>query len=506
MKTKVIAYDLGTGGIKTSLFSIRGELVASVFIPYETYYPQPDWQEQAPEDWWQSLVASTKQLLEKSGASPEEIVSLAISGHSLGVVPISKEGHLLRPTTPIWSDQRATQEAQVFFESIHTQEWYLNTGNGFPPACYSIFKIMWYKNHEPEMFARIGKVIGTKDYCNYKLTGKLCTDYSYASGCGAFDLKNWEYRPDYLEAAGLDPRIFPELLPSDAVIGNLTAEAAKETGLSSSTKVICGGVDNSCMALGAKGFRSGSVYTSLGSSAWVALIADKPVLDYTYKPYVFTHVVKGLYTSATCIFSAGNSLRWVRDIFCQDFLLQEKEGGENTYNRMNNLARLSPPGANGICFNPSLSGGSMLEPSPSLCGAFAGLKLSNNRGDIIRATMEGITLNLKKALQVLQSYAQVKGNMLIVGGGAKSPFWMQLFANIYGLPIEKTNIDQEAASLGAAALALKGAGIWKDYERIAEVHTCNNIYTPEPAQQQFYEEVAYHRFQQLTDFLGRFSE
>lgn len=506
MKTKVIAYDLGTGGIKSSLFSTRGELLESVFIPYETYYPQPDWQEQAPEDWWQSLVASTKQLLAKSGAAPGDIVSLAISGHSLGVVPISKEGSLLRPTTPIWSDQRATQEAQFFFKSINTQEWYLNTGNGFPPSCYSIFKIMWYRNHEPEMFARIGKVIGTKDYCNYKLTGKLCTDYSYASGCGAFDLKTWEYRRDYLKATGLDPGIFPELLPSDAVIGNITNEAAKETGLNNGTKVICGGVDNSCMALGAKGFRSGSVYTSLGSSAWVALIADKPVLDYTYKPYVFAHVVKGLYTSATCIFSAGNSLRWVRDLFCQDFLLQEKKGGENAYNLMNNLARLSPPGANGIYFNPSLSGGSMLEHSPSICGAFAGLKLSNNRADIIRATMEGIALNLKKALHILQSYNRVEGNMLIVGGGAKSPFWMQLFADIYGLPIEKTNIDQEAASLGAAALALKGVGIWNNYEQIGEIHTCSNTYTPDARRQQFYEETAYRRFQQLTDFLGQFSE
>ena len=378
---KVIAYDLGTGGIKASLFSVSGNILSSVFIPYSTCFPQKDWQEQAPEDWWEAVVCSTRQLLKQSSIPPEEIVSLAISGHSLGVVPIGKDGRLLRKTTPIWSDQRATQEAEDFFTRIDYQTWYEHTGNGFPPACYSVFKIMWYRNHEPEMFAKIHQVIGTKDYCNYRFTGRLCTDASYASGSGVFNLHTWRYEADYIQAAGLDASLFPEILSSDAVIGTLTEEAARETGLNPATKVMAGGVDNSCMALGAGGIRAGEVYTSLGSSAWIALIDDKPILDFQRKPYVFAHLIPGLYTSATCIFSAGNSYRWVRDTLCMDLLQHEKETGVNAYVQMDKLAATSVPGSNGVCFNPSLAGGSMLEPSPFICGAFAGLeKIVSRRG------------------------------------------------------------------------------------------------------------------------------
>lgn len=501
---KVIAYDLGTGGIKASLFSVSGNILSSVFIPYSTCFPQKDWQEQAPEDWWEAVVCSTRQLLKQSSIPPEEIVSLAISGHSLGVVPIGKDGRLLRKTTPIWSDQRATPEAEDFFTRIDYQTWYEHTGNGFPPACYSVFKIMWYRNHEPEMFAKIHQVIGTKDYCNYRFTGRLCTDASYASGSGVFNLHTWQYEADYIRATGLDASLFPEILSSDAVIGTLTEEAARETGLNPATKVMAGGVDNSCMALGAGGIRAGEVYTSLGSSAWIALIDDKPILDFQRKPYVFAHLIPGLYTSATCIFSAGNSYRWVRDTLCMDLLQHEKETGVNAYVQMDKLAATSVPGSNGVCFNPSLAGGSMLEPSPFICGAFAGLQLGHTRADLIRAAMEGIALNLRVALDLLQSYSPVTRDMLIVGGGAKSPFWMQLFADIYHLPIVKTNIDQEAASLGAAALALKGIGLWSDYQPISQLHQVERRYQPQEETALFYQEKILPRFRQLTQLLGTF--
>ena len=503
-RTKVIAYDLGTGGIKASLFSQEGKIISSVFISYATYFPREDWQEQAPEEWWNGIVVSTRQLLKSSGISAKEIASLAISGHSLGCVPIGKNGDLLRKTTPIWSDQRASKEAERFFSQVDYSDWYMHTGNGFPPACYTVFKLMWYKEHEPEMFSSVDKVIGTKDYCNYRLTGKLCTDYSYASGSGVFDLQRWEYNTCYIEAAGLNPAIFPDIFSSDAIIGSLTKEASIATGLCQDTVVVAGGVDNSCMALGARGFRSGEIYTSLGSSAWIALVADSPVLDFTYKPYVFAHVIKGLYTSATCIFSAGSSFRWVRDTFCTDLLNREQETGEDAYGQMNELAAQSVPGSRGVVFNPSLAGGSMLEPTPFICGGFAGLKLSHTRSDIIHAAMEGIALNLKVALDLLQSYVSVNRDMLIVGGGAKSSLWMQMFSDIYGLPVIKTNIDQEAASLGAAALALKGVGLWSDYEQLSSLHHVECRYEPDKEKSHYYKEEGLPKFKLLTRLLGEF--
>lgn len=501
MNKKVLAYDLGTGGVKSSLFDEEGHVLHSVFVAYPTVYPQADWQEQAPEDWWQAVVQATRQLLCTPGTDKNDIVALALSGHSLGVVPIDKEGQLLRTSTPIWSDKRAVAEAEAFFRKVDYKEWYMTTGNGFPPECYSIFKIMWYKTHDPACYEAAHKVIGTKDYCNFRFTGRLCTDYSYASGSGVFDLHSWNYKEAYIGASGIRPELLPEMLDSEAIIGTLTPEAAAETGLPVQVKVMCGGVDNACMALGAKGICSSRVYTSLGTSAWIALISDQPVLDFEKKPYVFAHVIKGMYTSATCIFSAGSSLQWVRDTLCPDLVEREKEGGEEAYTALNNLAATAPAGANGVLFNPSLAGGSMLEPSASICGAFAGLKLGNSRADLIRATLEGIALNLRIALDLLKVYHPHIHEMLMVGGGTKSDFWMQLFADIYALKTEKTNIGQEAASLGAAALALKGIGIWSNYNRIDALHQTQQKFCPDSCNQDIYE-TAINRFKELTQAIA----
>lgn len=503
MNPKVIAYDLGTGGIKASLVHADGTIIQTVFVAYETSYPLQNRQEQAPEEWWQAVISSTRMLLDKTNILPSDITALAISGHSLGVVPIGKDGTLLREKTPIWSDQRATAQANNFFSAIDYKDWYMHTGNGFPPACYSIFKIMWYKDNEPEMFARIHKVVGTKDYCNYRFTGRLCTDYSYASGSGVFNLKEWEYNDEYIRASGISKDILPEIITSDATVGTITPEASAATGLPAHVKVICGGVDNSCMALGAKGIASGRVYTSLGSSAWIALISENPVLDFTSKPYVFSHVIKGMYTSATCIFSAGSSFQWVRNTFCQDMVQQERQGGKDAYTVMNEFASQSVEGASGLLFNPSLAGGSMLDPSPDICGAFTGLRLKHTRNDIIRATMEGIALNLKIAFDLLHSYHPGINEMLFVGGGAKSLFWMQLFASIYGIPVEKTSVDQEAASLGAAALALKGTGLWSDYSPIDTLHIRENYFNPDYNAQKIYQDTILPRFKTLTNLLAQ---
>ena len=501
MKEVVIAYDLGTGGIKSSAVSADGRILCSTFVSYDTYYSHGGWQEQRPDDWWRALIRSTRDILDMNIIQIDSIRAIAISGHSLGVVPIGKDGRLLREKTPIWSDMRAKKETDDFFEKVDYRTWYEETGNGFPPPCYSLFKIAWYKHHETEMYAEIAKVIGTKDYCNYRLTGRLCTDFSYASGSGAFSLSTWEYVEEYMAQAGISPAIFPEIIASEAVVGTITPEASQVTGLPLGVLVVCGGVDNSCMALGAKGIKDGRVYTSLGSSAWIALISGCPVLDFKYKPYVFAHVIKGMYTSATCIFSAGSSQQWVLKTFCSDLI--ERAGGEGTaiYEQINELIAESSPGANGILFNPSLAGGSMMEPTSDMTGAFWGLKLENTRADILRATQEGIAMNLRIALDVLRNYYKNIDRMLIVGGGSKSVGWMQIFADIYGIPVETTNVNQEAASLGAAALALNGAGIWDGYERIDEIHRQIRVFEPCDDYLPIYE-IAQERFRKMVNYIA----
>lgn len=484
----LIAYDLGTGGIKTSLFDENGTTYAHTFQAYQTRYEGSEIHEQRPQDWWDGIVSTTKELLKKTGISPMSITGLAISGHSLGAVPVGKDGKLLREYTPIWSDKRAKKQASQFFEKTSHEEWYLQTGNGFPAECYTIFKIMWYRENEPEMYKKIYKILGSKDYCNFRMTGRACTDYSYASGVGAYILKEHRYDDRYLEIAGIDKDILPEIIPSHGIVGTLLPEAAAELGLSEKVRVVCGGVDNSCMALGAKGICASRSYLSLGSSAWIAVVDDKPVLDIRYRPFVFEHCIEGLYTSATSIFSAGNSFRWVRDSICSNLVEQERNDRiSDAYDEMNKMVDRSPIGANDLIFNPSLSGGAMIEESPDICGGYIGLKLGHTQDDLVRASMEGITYNLYYAMNILWKYCPDIQEMLIVGGGSKSPIWRQMFADVFGINFIKTVIDQDAASLGAAALAAYGLGYWKSYARIDELHKTESIAVPDKEKHKLYE-------------------
>lgn len=473
--TKIIAYDLGTGGIKASLFNEAGISEKSVFIQYQTYYPCDKFHEQRPQDWWQSVCSATRQLLESTSSKPGDIAALGLSGHSLVAAPLSASGELLLDQIPIWSDTRASGMLPAFFGAVPYEEWYMATGNGFPAECYSIFKLMWLRQNMPDVYKKTATVIGSKDYINYMLTGELCTDKSYASGTGAFDLAQGVFREDFLRAAGLSPSIMPEIVPSAGVVGKVTAKAAKETGLLEGTKVVCGGVDNSCMAFGARGEGEGRVYTSLGSSSWIALTSQKPILDAKTRPYVFAHVADGYYTSALSIFSGGNSFRWVRDEICRDIASDEQ-----AYRLMDEAAAKSPVGANGLLFNPSLAGGTSQDKSINIRGAFIGLGLGHTREDLIRAAMEGIALNLRIALDGLRKYAKLEGSMLLCGGGSKSKFWRQVFADAYGLTIIKTSVDQDAASLGAAALAARGVGLWSDYANIDKAHKLQDTSNPNP--------------------------
>lgn len=478
---KIIAYDLGTGGIKASLFEADGTSVTDSFIAYDTFYPYNQWHEQRPADWWESVCRSTRNLLEKSGSTAKEIACIALSGHSLVTAPLDRQGNLLTERVPIWSDTRATDCVQDFFSDLNYEDWYTTTGNGDPEACYSIIKLMWLRKHRSDIFDKIFKVVGSKDYINFKLTGRICTDPSYASGFGVFNLLKWDYEDRFFDAANISKEIFPEILPSDSIIGHVTKEAATQTGLCEGTPVACGGVDNTCMALGARGIGEGRVYTSLGSSSWIAVTSRTPIVDIQTRPFIFAHAKKGYYTSAVSIFSAGNSLKWIRDQLCRDL-----PQNEDTYNLMNCMAEKIPVGSNGVLFNPTLAGGSAQEPSPNLRGGFMGLSLSNTREDLVRSAMEGIALALKETLDILKSTVVLENEMLLCGGGSKSRVWRQIFADVYSMDIIKTNIDQSAAALGAAALAANACGLWNGYERIEELHQIESIEKPVPTNVSIY--------------------
>jgi len=485
----IIAYDLGTGGNKASLYESDGRLLAAVFVPYETQYPRAGWHEQRPEDWWRAVVQSTKGLLAEPSVEAGQIECMAISGHSLGCVPLDAEGRLLRESTPIWSDKRPGSQVDEFFEKVDPVRWYRTTGNGFPAPHYTVFKIMWYRDHEPELFGRIDKIIGTKDFINSKLTGQIRTDYSYASGSGVYDLTGWDYSDELIAAAGLRRELFPQIVPSTKILGKLTTEAAERLGLPRSVKVAAGGVDNSCMALGARNIAEGRVYASLGSSSWVAVSSGQPLLDDEARPYVFTHVIPEMFTSAVGVFSTGTSFKWVRDNVCADLAAVAERDGGNAYRRMTALAEQSPIGANKLLFNPSLAGGSSMEPSPNIRGGFLGLDLGHTRADLVRAAMEGIALNLRMAIDELRGLCSVAGEMVAVGGGSQSSLWQQIYADTMNIKVVKTNVGQEAGSLGAAAVAAVGAGLWSDFERIDQIHQVESVAQPDAGRAAIYQKL-----------------
>ena len=500
----IIAYDLGTGGNKASLYDVDGRCLADCFVPYETHYPGAGFHEQKPDDWWRCIVQSTHQLLDDSDVDAKKIACCGISGHSLGAVPLGSEGNLLRDTTPIWSDSRAGKQASQFFGNIDEPAWYNITGNGFPAALYTAFKVMWYRDNEPEMFGKINKVIGTKDYINYRLTGRIVTDYSYASGSGVYDLLEWDYSDRLIAAASLSREIFPDIVASTEVIGTLTPQAARELHLPASVKVVAGGVDNSCMALGARAFKEGRVYNSLGSSSWIAVSSGKPLLCEKARPYVFTHVVPDMFTSAVAIFSAGSSFRWLRDNVCRNLVDQCDADGVDVYDKMTELASTSPVGANKLLFNPSLAGGTSLDDSPNIRGAFIGVDLAHTQSDLIRAAMEGIAMGLRITLDELRNLARLSDEMVVVGGGSQSALWRQIYADVYNMKIVKTSVDQQAAALGAAAVAAVGTGLWPNFDMIDDIHEIENTTEPVEANNAVYEKLlaVYARASEYHSQLG----
>ena len=470
MKDLVLACDLGTGGLKGAVVAPDGRLLATAFRAYPTLYPGDALHEQRPVDWWQALAAVTREML-AAGVDPGAIRAISLSGHSLGCIPVDPSGALLQESVPIWSDGRAHDVTRAFFGSFDEDTWYLRTGNGFPAPLYTLFKILWLRQNRPDLFGRTARILGTKDYLNFLMTGRMATDPSYASGSGAYDLVRGCYDADILAAAGIAPDLLPEILPSASVVGGLVAGAAASLGLPPGVAVIAGGVDNSCMALGARTFDDGDIFASMGSSSWLTISASRPILDTRVRSYAFAHLVPGQFISATSIFSSGTTMDWVRDLLA--------EGQDHA--ALEALAATSPPGAHGLLMVPTLGGGTSLEGGAEVRGGYLGLSLQHDRADMVRAAYEGVAMGLRMALDELRRMTRVGPSLIAVGGGAKSGFWRQILADILDIEVVKTSVDQEAATLGAAAVAFRALDIWPDFQQIRAIHRPVATHSPQQA-------------------------
>src|SRR5665811_2140663 len=429
----ILAHDLGTGGNKAVLYSSEGELISKAFKSYATYYPYSGWAEQNPQDWWEAVIESTKKLLAATEINKKNIACISLSGHSMGIVPVDKEGKLLRKIVPLWNDSRAIDKAREILKLIGDDYWYEKTGAGFRPENHSIFKLAWFKENEPDMFNSTFKFLPTKGFIILKLTGNFISDYSDASFSGLMDINELKYSEEIFNLSGLPVEKMPVLLKSVDYAGELTKEASELLGIPSGIAVINGGVDNACTAIGAGNIKENRIYNYIGSSSWIAATSAKPMINSKLKIPCYVHSIPDLYLSQVSVFSTGSTLQWYKDIFCDKENLQAENSNGNVYSIIEKNASNSPVGSNNIIFIPSFRGGATVNPNPYLRGAFLGLELSHNKNDINRSVLEGISFELALALKKYMNLGMKSKDIRITGGGSKSKFWRQMLADVFGI-------------------------------------------------------------------------
>jgi xylulokinase len=496
----LMAHDLGTTGNKGTLFdAANGKVVAAAFNGYETDYPRPNWAEQDPADWWRAARDSTRELLTASDVAPGDIAAVSFSGMMNGAVPVDAAGVALRSAI-IWADQRATAEAELLAESCGFERVYRRTGHR-PGASYTASKMLWIKRHEPEVYRRTDQVLQAKDYIAHRMSGVFATDYSDASSTNLFDLEQRDWALDIIKAVGLDWQKLPPALPSSTVIGELTPEAAGETGLQAGTPVVIGGGDGACATVGAGSVLPGEAYNYVGSSAWIAVTADQPLYDPQMRTFTFAHLDPELYFPTGTMQCAGGAYDWLERLLRGPERGPERrpEGAEAEASLHDELSAAAgevvEPGADGLLFLPYLIGERSPHWNPLARGALVGLTMSHGRAEIARAALEGVAFNLRMILDAfLEQGAQIK-EMRLIGGGARSEIWRQILADVYQLPIVRPALVAEATSLGAAIAGGVGVGLFPDFGIAHRFVQARAAEQPDPVRSKRYADL-YELFQQ----------
>lgn len=458
MSKYILAHDLGTSGNKATLFSEDGVLIASQTASYKTLYASENRAEQNPGDWWKAVKETTNILVKKVGK--ENIAGVALSGQMMGCLCVDKNGRPLHPHM-LYCDQRSLEQEKQISSKISADSFYEITGHRIS-ASYSIEKLMWLRDNKPEIFANTYKILNAKDYINFLLSGVMVTDPSDASGTNAYDINSWQWSEKIMQLAELDMSLLPDVKNSIDVIGEITNWAATETGLKAGTPVICGGGDGSCAGVGVGCVSEGSAYNYLGSSSWIALTVKKPVVDNQMRTMNWAHVVPGLLHPSGTMQTAGAAHGWMARELCGGEYYQSENTGENIFSLADKAIATSSIGANKLLFLPYLLGERTPRWDVDAKAAFVGLTLNHTHADMLRAVMEGITMNLGLITNIFRQHVHIN-EMMVIGGGAQSKIWRQMMADIYDVEITIPNYLEEATSMGAAVLAGIGAGVFQDF-------------------------------------------
>ncbi len=450
-----IGIDLGTSGTKTVLFDREGNVIISKTIEYPMYQPKNGYAEQDPADWYNAAVNTVKYCVTQSGVDPKDIVGVGISGQMHGLVMLDEKNDVIRKSI-IWCDQRTADEVEQLNREVGREKLIEITAN---PALtgWTLAKILWVRNKEPENYARCRHILLPKDYVRFMFTGEYATEVSDASGMQLLDVKNRKFSKELCSMLDIDMSMLPKVYESCEITGRITKEAAALTGLAEGT-IVCGGAgDNAAAAVGTGVVEDGKAFTTIGTSGVVFAHTSAPNIDPKGRVHTCCAAVPGAWHIMGVTQGAGLSLKWFRDNFCAAEKQTAALMGVDEYYLMDKEAEKVPTGSNRLIYLPYLMGERTPHLDPDARGVFFGLSAIHTKRDMLRAVMEGVAFSLRDCVEICREMDMNVSDMMACGGGGSSPLWRQMLADLYNCPV-KTARSKEGPALGVAILALVAAG------------------------------------------------
>jgi xylulokinase len=458
-----LGIDVGTGGTRALIMDEAGHVVASATEEHSAFAsPQIGWAEQRPEDWWRACGVAVRKALSQANLNAERIACVGFSGQMHGAVMLDAADAVVRPAL-IWCDVRTEKQCIELTQKIGAERLIQLTCNPALPN-FTLTKFLWVRENEPANWQRVHSVMLPKDYVRFRLTGERAIDVADASGTLLLDVAKRCWSSEVLQAAGIDASMLPQLYESQDVCGKVSAAGAAATGLKAGTLVAAGAGDQAAGATGMGIVAPGAVSATIGTSGVVFAATDRPALDSRGRLHTFCHAVPGRWHVMGVTQAAGLSLRWFRDQFGSG-----AADGRDPYDRLTDEAAATPPGSDGLLWAPYLMGERTPHLDPNARGALIGLTASHTRGHVIRAILEGVAFSLKDSLTLFAEMGAPVSRIRLGGGGARSPLWRQIQADVYGREVEIVEAE-EGAAYGAAILAGVGAGRWSTVDA-----ACNEI-------------------------------
>ena len=461
-----LGIDVGTGGTRALVIDTKGNVVASASAEHQHFAsPKPGWAEQSPQDWWRACGEAVRKVLQSGSVRAEDISCVGFSGQMHGAVLLDSKDEVVRPAL-IWCDQRSeAQSAEL--ERMFGRDTLIRLTCNPPLTNFTLTKFLWVRENEPQNWSRVAHVMLPKDYVRFRLTGERAIDMADASGTLLLDVTNRRWSKEVLDKTDIKESLLPALFESPDVCGKISAAGAEATGLKVGTPVVAGAGDQAAGAVGMGIARVGAVSATIGTSGVVFASTDRPAMDPQGRLHTFCHAIPGRWHVMGVTQSAGLSLRWYRDNFGAASPGVQKKDGRDPYDVFAEEAATAPAGSEGAFWVPYLMGERTPHLDPNARAALVGLSASHTRAHVIRSIMEGVAFSLKDSFTIFEEMKIPVTSIRLGGGGARSPLWRQIQADVYGREVEIVAAE-EGAAYGAAILAGTGAKEWSSVEEACD--------------------------------------